>query len=1117
MRAMATAGLGFVTVGGGALALDMALFRAAGLYVCPELCSVSGPKTGNWTRFVSNEDLKWCTNQTMLLSLPVYTPLADDSSHSVFYACLSSRGNEVEERVKDVEKRAVQGRIVPSKVGFLQSRSLGRSPNFVGDASAAIKELQAKYLDVPNTDTNQTMYFAKRGDAAVGVYVGGDVQKQGIAATLMQRLDQHLGSGSPPARTALFQLCGDGRNADSVAGVVADGRGGLDSVFAVQEFVRTWAESRCVADMEGSRTTETCGTTREFCVPASLGPPGTAKPGSNGCISHCGMDIVNNAVGPASQMVLGYFEAWNYRRGCLHMDVTQMSKSITHVHFAFVDVTAGFVVSTAQVQEQWDKFKGLAGHHKVVAFGGWAASTEPTSYWIFREGVKPGNRERLASNLADFILANNMDGIDLDWEYPGAQDIPGIPAADPFDGKGYLELLKLLRQKLGKDKTISIAAPASYWYLQNFPIEEMSKTVDYIVYMTYDLHGQWDYNSKWSMPGCGETSCLRSHINMTETLNSLSMITKAGVPSYKIVVGVSSYGRSFEMASAACTGPQCGFTGPASTAKKGRCTDTHGYVSNAEIDEIIRLGSAGSKRATGVSVHTDDSDSQILVYDGTQWVAFMDDANKARRKARWADLNFAGITDWAVDLKSFAPGDDNPKCWHTHCEAPGATDTREDDYRRWKALCSDQAWDEAMAYYKRGRDRYPGDFSKNISNFFHGLSNMNCDVLTADNECHENVPCIQGRDTGPAATFILNSFVAMSNTLWNLYEGIQFSQQTLDSPGNLATFVKTFAPDPQEDLALNIILNIVSFGLSAATGPFFNSCKLLRNTPWGKNNKDTNDNLKDTLQAVMSFSFSTAKDAKSPDVPKEAAASTQLAAIVRHYKVALTEVSKQLFSGSDKGIEVLHKVIGDGKLLQLKPTGMLDLEQKSKLAPSISKLFYAMLIPAIWRMKGWKPVLVDTGTNCDNDETIRFLSKDSPKVCVDGKRYHLARPDGAAMTYTSAASQNWGNFEHFNKLQSLDGFKELTGGAWADLRREDLVTSIVGRTKVNWKNPSSDESRWPDFTDGDQFDKMWGWINTDNMIQSPGLVDIPMCGMDEILNNWKLTKNEYYSWPCNRP
>ncbi len=74
--------------------------------------------------------------------------------------------------------------------------------------------------------------------------------------------------------------------------------------------------------------------------------------------------------------------------------------------------------------------------------------------------------------------------------------------------------------------------------------------VDYIVYMTYDLHDQWDYESKWSMPGCGGISCLRSHINMTETLNALSLTTKAGVPSKKVVVGVSSYGRSFEMAEA---------------------------------------------------------------------------------------------------------------------------------------------------------------------------------------------------------------------------------------------------------------------------------------------------------------------------------------------------------------------------------------------------------------------------------------------------------------------------------------------------------------------------------------------------------------------------------------
>jgi GH18 family chitinase len=62
------------------------------------------------------------------------------------------------------------------------------------------------------------------------------------------------------------------------------------------------------------------------------------------------------------------------------------------------------------------------------------------------------------------------------------------------DGIRYLEFLKMLKDKLG-DKSVSIAAPASYWYLKAFPIEKISKVIDYIVYMTYDLHGQWDHGN----------------------------------------------------------------------------------------------------------------------------------------------------------------------------------------------------------------------------------------------------------------------------------------------------------------------------------------------------------------------------------------------------------------------------------------------------------------------------------------------------------------------------------------------------------------------------------------------------------------------------------------------
>lgn len=48
----------------------------------------------------------------------------------------------------------------------------------------------------------------------------------------------------------------------------------------------------------------------------------------------------------------------------------------------------------------------------------------------------------------------------------------------------------MILKNLLPGKSVSIAAASSYFYLRNFPIEKISKVVDYIIYMTYDLHGQ---------------------------------------------------------------------------------------------------------------------------------------------------------------------------------------------------------------------------------------------------------------------------------------------------------------------------------------------------------------------------------------------------------------------------------------------------------------------------------------------------------------------------------------------------------------------------------------------------------------------------------------------------
>lgn len=70
-----------------------------------------------------------------------------------------------------------------------------------------------------------------------------------------------------------------------------------------------------------------------------------------------------------------------------------------------------------------------------------------------------------------------------------APDIPNIPPGPADEGIDYFLFLFLLKGYL-PDKSVSIAAPSSYWYLKSFPINMISEIVDYIVLITYDLHGQ---------------------------------------------------------------------------------------------------------------------------------------------------------------------------------------------------------------------------------------------------------------------------------------------------------------------------------------------------------------------------------------------------------------------------------------------------------------------------------------------------------------------------------------------------------------------------------------------------------------------------------------------------
>jgi chitinase len=142
------------------------------------------------------------------------------------------------------------------------------------------------------------------------------------------------------------------------------------------------------------------------------------------------------------------------------------------------------------------------------------------------------------------------------------------------------------------------------------------------------------------------------------------MITKAGVPASKIFVGVSSYGRSFGMVDPTCTGPICKYGGAfdVSTAEAGSCTNTSGYISNAELNLIMQGVDSGASNYKGRTWYDEDSASDIMVYgtkgEITTWVAYMSDDTKEARIDWIKGLNFGGVTDWAIDLQELNLGVD---------------------------------------------------------------------------------------------------------------------------------------------------------------------------------------------------------------------------------------------------------------------------------------------------------------------------------------------------------------------------------------------------------------------------------------------------------------------------
>ncbi|KAH0528005.1 hypothetical protein TsFJ059_002919 [Trichoderma semiorbis] len=245
-----------------------------------------------------------------------------------------------------------------------------------------------------------------------------------------------------------------------------------------------------------------------------------------------------------------------------------------------------------------------------------------------------GNRSTFIQNLLGFLSEYGYDGVDFDWEYPGADDRGGSDA----DAANYVALLKDLRETIntsGKDYIITFTAPTSYWYLRHFDIKGMAAYADWINLMSYDLHGIWDSKNPIG-------SQVLAHTNLTEIDLALDLFWRAGVEPSSIVLGLAFYGRTFNLKSASCWKPGCPFSGPGDA---GQCTGTAGILSYREVQSILDQ--------TGATSYLDkDAAVRYMTYGNDSWVSY-DDEITFQAKIDYANkLGLSRLLIWALDLDS---------------------------------------------------------------------------------------------------------------------------------------------------------------------------------------------------------------------------------------------------------------------------------------------------------------------------------------------------------------------------------------------------------------------------------------------------------------------------------
>lgn len=214
---------------------------------------------------------------------------------------------------------------------------------------------------------------------------------------------------------------------------------------------------------------------------------------------------------------------------------------VTRINFAFANIQDGRMVLGHPDDAANLAFLTALRHDNpsitiLISVGGWLWSGGFTDAVLTEQ-----SRQTFIQSALDFLRQYHLDGLDIDWEYPG---LPGAGHSfRPEDGKNFNILLKELRAAFDRESRshlyLTIAAGAADDFLEHTQMSVAQRYLDTVNLMSYD------YYEPGSGPLTGHHAPLFT--NPADPIKvsadaSVQAFEKAGVPAGKLILGVPFYG-----------------------------------------------------------------------------------------------------------------------------------------------------------------------------------------------------------------------------------------------------------------------------------------------------------------------------------------------------------------------------------------------------------------------------------------------------------------------------------------------------------------------------------------------------------------------------------------------